>query len=99
MTLTATATTQTKTKIFNLLDMEMPFEVVTSPNRNNICYVVQKMENGCSLVDNFQCILSELKIKGKHSMRTIILVREAEVILPTFSRDKSILLLNCPLHA
>ena len=27
------------------------------------------------------------------------LVREAEVILPTFSRDKSILLLNCPLHA
>ena len=45
MALTATATTQTKTKIFNLLDMEMPFEVVTSPNRNNICYVVQKMEN------------------------------------------------------
>ena len=72
MTLTATATTQTKTKIFNLLDMEMPFEVVTSPNRNNICYVVQKMENGCSLVDNFQCILSKLKTKGKHSMRTII---------------------------
>ena len=27
------------------------------------------------------------------------IVREAEVILPTFSRDKSILLLNCPLHA
>ena len=29
----------------------------------------------------------------------IHIVREAEVILPTFSRDKSILLLNCPLHA
>ena len=29
----------------------------------------------------------------------ILVVREAEVILPTFSRDKSILLLNCPLHA
>ena len=27
------------------------------------------------------------------------LVRKAEVILPTFSRDKFILLLNCPLDA
>ena len=27
------------------------------------------------------------------------IVTEAEVILPTFSRDKSILLLNCPLDA
>ena len=31
-------------------------------------------------------------------LKTII-VRDAEVILPTFSRDKSILLLNCPLDA
>ena len=31
--------------------------------------------------------------------KEIVLVREAEVILPTFSRDKSILLLNCPLDA
>ena len=29
----------------------------------------------------------------------VLLVREAEVILPTFSRGKSILLLNCPLDA
>ena len=29
----------------------------------------------------------------------IELVRVAEVILPTFSKDKSILLLNCPLDA
>ena len=28
-----------------------------------------------------------------------VLVREAEVILPTFSKDKSVLLLNCPLDA
>ena len=29
----------------------------------------------------------------------VFLVREAEVILPTFSRDKSILLLSCPFDA
>ena len=33
------------------------------------------------------------------TVRYGVIVREAEVILPTFSRDKSILLLNCPLHA
>ena len=33
------------------------------------------------------------------SVLLLFLVREAEVILPTFSRDKSILLLYCPLDA
>ena len=72
MALTATATTQTKRKIFSLLEMKKPYEVIASPNRNNISFVVQKMENGCNLIDYFQCIVSEIKMKGKHSMRTII---------------------------
>ena len=38
-------------------------------------------------------------IKRKSSVRWVLIVREEEVILPTFSRDKSILLLNCPLDA
>ena len=33
------------------------------------------------------------------SLVGVFIVREAEVILPTFSREKSILLLNCPLDA
>ena len=66
MALTATATTQTKRKIFSLLEMKKPYEVIASPNRNNISFVVQKMENGCNLIDNFQCIVSEIKMKGKH---------------------------------
>ena len=72
MALTATATTQTKRKIFSLLEMKKPYEVIASPNRNNISFVVQKIENGCNLIDRFQCIVSEIKMKGKHSMRTII---------------------------
>lgn len=71
MALTATATTVTKRKIFSLLEMKNPNEVVTSPDRNNISFVVQKMEN-CSLIDNFHCIISEIQLKGKHCMRTII---------------------------
>ena len=72
MTLTATATTSTKRKIFDLLEMKKPYEVVASPDRGIVSFVVQKMENDCSLIDHFQCIISEIQLKGKHSMRTII---------------------------
>ena len=72
MALTAIATIQTKRKIFSLLKMKKPYEVLASPNRNNISFVVQKMENGCNLIDHFQCIVSEIKMKGRHSMCTII---------------------------
>ena len=70
MALTATATTQTKRKIFSLLEMKKPYEVIASPNRNSISFVVKKMEKDTK--DHFQCIVSEIKMKGKHSMRTII---------------------------
>ena len=45
---TATATTSTKRKIFNLLEMKKPYEVVSSPDRSNISFVVKKMENDYS---------------------------------------------------
>lgn len=71
MALTATATLSTKKKIFNLLEFVDPFEVVASPHRNNISFVVQKMEN-ISLLDNFSCILTNIRKKGENTMRTII---------------------------
>ena len=71
MALTATATVSTKKMIFNLLEFVDPFDVVVSPNRNNISYVVQKME-GASILDHFYCILSDLRKKGENAMSTII---------------------------
>ena len=62
MALTATATVSTKKMIFNLLEFVDPFEIVVSPNRSNISYVVQKMEDA-SMLDHFYCILSGLREK------------------------------------
>lgn len=73
MALTATATTSTKKKIFSLLEMKKPYEVVTSPDRSNVTFVVQKMElKKCSLIDYFHCIISDLQLNGKHCTRTIV---------------------------
>ena len=71
MALTATATVSTKRMTFKLLEFVDPFEVVVSPNRNNISHVVQKMEDA-SILDHFYCILSDIRKKGKNAMRTII---------------------------
>ena len=71
MALTATATVLTKRMIFKLLEFVDPFEFVVSPNRNNISYVVQKMEDA-SILDHFYCILSDIRKKGENAMRTII---------------------------
>ena len=71
MALTATATVSTKRMIFNLLEFVDPFEVVVSPNRNNISYVVQKMEDA-SILDHFYCILCNIRKKGENKMHTII---------------------------
>ena len=72
MALTATATTLTKRRILSLLEMKNPFEVVTSHDRSNDSFGVQKMENNCSLIDYFQCIISEIQLNGRHCLRTII---------------------------
>ena len=44
-------------------------------------------------------MIFKLRPSWKSALAEGVIVREAEVILPTFSMDKSILLLNCPLDA
>ena len=70
MALTATATLQTKMKIFNLLEFKEPFEIVANPDRSNISYVVQKMSG--NLMSHFQWLVSQLKLKEERTMRTVI---------------------------
>ena len=45
MALTATATEQTKQRIFELLEFETPSEIWECPNKANIRYSVQKLDN------------------------------------------------------
>jgi len=70
--LTATATKKTKERIFELLEFESPKEISESPNKQNVRYSVQKLDSSIPLLENFRCLIKELKEKGKNSTRTII---------------------------
>ena len=70
--LTATATLKTKERMFELLEFGSPKEICESPNKVNVQYPVQKLENSQSIIENFRCLVTELLHKGKGSTRTII---------------------------
>ena len=72
LALTATATKQTKQQIFEMLELDNPFEIVDDPNRPNITFVVQKMDNSIKLADHFLFLIDELKQKGRETTRTIV---------------------------
>ena len=69
---TATATPKTKAKIFELLELREPKEIVESPNKPNVRYAIQKRRNSLPVLENFRCLIDELKEKGIDSKRTII---------------------------
>ena len=50
MALTATATEQTKQRIFELLEFETPSEIWECPNKANIRYSVQKLDNSVPII-------------------------------------------------
>ena len=70
--LTATATQKTKDKIFDLLELRNPNQIVESPNKRNVRYTVQKLDKSLPIVENFRCLVNELKSKGKGTTRSII---------------------------
>ena len=72
LALTATATRQTKDQIFEMLEMKSPVELVESPNRPNVTFVVQKIDNSTPMADNFRYLADEMKSKSSNTKRTII---------------------------
>jgi ATP-dependent DNA helicase RecQ len=72
MALTATATEQTKQRIFELLEFETPSEIWECPNKANIRYSVQKLDNSVPIIENFKSVINEIIEKGKNSTRRII---------------------------
>ena len=70
--LTATATQKTKDKIFDLLELRNPKQIAESPNKRNVRYTVQKLDKSLPIVENFRCLVNELKLKGKGTTRSII---------------------------
>ena len=72
LALTATAARQTRDQIFEMLEMKLPVEILESPNRPNVTFVVQKIDNSTPMVDNFRYLADELKSTCLNTKRTII---------------------------
>ena len=71
---TATATPQTKAKIFELLELREPKEIVESPNKPNVRYAIQKLRNSPPVLENFRCLIDERKRKeltAKEQLSTV----------------------------
>ena len=72
LSLTATATRETKQAIFDVLGMKDPYKIEESPQKPNISYVVEYMQPDKSLCHQFQWLVEEINKNGLSTERTII---------------------------
>ncbi len=87
MALTATATRETREKMFDILNMRDPFELVESPYKENITFAVQEMDNTVSLTGHFQWLIDEIKNEKSKCKRTIIYcqtIKQASILFQIF---------------
>ena len=71
---TATATVSTQEKIFNVLSLSQAntLKIEVSPDRVNLQYIKQYVENNMPMSDVFGKIIQEVKIDNRGTTRTII---------------------------
>ena len=84
--LTATATKLTKDTIHNVLLMDDPYEIIDSPNKLNLTYIVECMSRDTDLEFYFGWLIDELKTKQVSCKRTIIycqIIKQCGVIYRT----------------
>ena len=72
LALTATATSETRKAIMEILLMDSPFIIYESPDKPNIAYSVFYMSRDESLQKYFEWLVKELLEHGINSTRTII---------------------------
>ena len=90
MTVTATATRQTKETITYVLRFGNFVEVSESPSKANICYSIQTMDKRNPLIQYFQWILNELKKKWGGTERTIIhcqTIKQCSTLYSLFAQE------------
>ena len=71
---TATATLDTKRKIFEVLDLdkEKTFTIEKSPERSNLVYSFQYIDNDMEIQNIFNEVISEVREKAEKCTKTII---------------------------
>ena len=70
-----TATNNTKTKIYELLELRNPYEVKINPDRSNITYVVQKMVWDLSIAAHFTSICEDIKKMAEKQQERLFTAR------------------------
>ena len=89
--LTATATSDTRTAIFESLLFNEQRMVLESPNKENISYVVHYMKKNASLSDYFSSIADEVIEQGTGATRTIIYCQTIKQCAVVYSTLKTLL--------
>lgn len=89
--LTATATKHTKEQILKTLNLNnaQTFFIEQNPNKPNLCYSVQYVDNSNPLGHTFGSTLNELTTKGIETTRTMIFCqtrRQCAVVFAVFRR-------------
>ena len=72
LSLTATATKETKRAILDVLGMKEPNQIEESPEQSNVSYVVEYMHGDQNLCNQFEWLVEEIKKYGLTTERTII---------------------------
>ena len=70
--LTATASKKTKKEIWKVLECASPYEVVESPDRQNIAYVSQHIDSGQEVNNYFGWLVEAVKENGENTERVLI---------------------------
>ena len=91
LSLTATATRETKQAILDVLGMKDPYKIEESPQKPNISYVVEYMQPDKSLCHQFQWLVEEINKNGLSTERTIIYCQTIQQCSHMYSMLKSMI--------
>ena len=81
LSLTATATRETKQAIVDVLGMKNPYKIEESPEKPNVSYVVGYMQRNQSLCHQFEGLVEEINKNGLSTERTIIIVKQSNNVV------------------
>ena len=91
LSLTATATRETKQAILDVLGMKDPYKIEESPEKPNVSYVVEYMQRDKSLCHQFEWLVEEINKNGLSTERTIIYCQTIQQCSHIYSTLKSMI--------
>ena len=91
LSLTATATRETKQAILHVLGMKDPYKIEESPEKPNVSYIVEYMQRDKGLCHQFEWLVEEINKNGLSTERTIIYCQTIQQCSHIYSTLKSMI--------